>query len=136
MKKKCFFIILTLLFFGSVSSVNANTRTYKLKAISCKMAECYHPQNGFVFKSTPKEIPFTKDSFVLDFNRKVFRWTDNKGSSDNKMYDVQNIPSGYTFKTEHHYARLIKTSEINAILGIIISANGSWYYLEFKCNIS
>lgn len=131
-KKYCF-ILLFIIFTSNVLSVNANTRTFKLKAISCKIAECYHPQNGFVFKSAPKEIPFNKDSFTLDFNQKVFRWTDNKGSSENKMYDIQDIPSGYTFKTEHHYVRLIKTSSNSAVLGIIISSNDSWFYLEFKC---
>lgn len=136
MTKKYWLILFLIIFFSRASFVSANAKTYKLKATTCKMAECYHPQNGFVFKSTPKEITFNNDSFVLDFNQKNFRWTDNKGSSDNKMYDVQSIPSGYTFKTEHHYARLIKTSEKNAILGVIISANGSWYYLEFKCSIN
>lgn len=80
MKKKHCFILLTLLFFSNVSFVNANSRTYKLKATSCKMAECHHPRNGFVFKYAPKEISFNNDSFILDFNQKNFRWTDNKGS--------------------------------------------------------
>lgn len=127
--------VLLFIFLLNISTINAAPRIYKLKATSWKMAECYHPQNGFVFKSTPKEIPFNNDSFVLDFNQKTFRWTDNKGSSDNKMYDVLNISSGYTFKTEHHYGRLIKTSENIAILGIIISTGNSWYYLEFKCTM-
>jgi hypothetical protein len=134
-KKYCF-ILLFIIFTSNVLSVNANTRTFKLKATSCKMAECYHPRNGFVFKSASKEISFNNDSFILDFNRKNFRWTDNKGSSDNKMYDVQSILSGYTFKTEHHYVRLIATSSNNMILGIIISANDNWYYLEFRCTIN
>ncbi|GEM_PF-5800992 len=99
------------------------------------MTECYHLKNGFVFRYTPKEIPFNEDSFILDLNRKVFKWTDNKGSSENKMYEVQDISSGCTFITEHHYARLIKTSNSSAILGIIISANDDWYYFEYKCII-
>lgn len=135
MIKKHLLILFFIIFLSSASFVSANTRTYKLKATSCKMAECYHPQNGFVFKSTPKEIPFNKDSFALDFHRKVFQWTDSKGSSDNKMYDIQNISSGYTFKTEHHYGRLITTSSNSAVLGIIISSNDSWFYLEFKCTL-
>lgn len=136
MIKKYCFILLTVILFSNAFSTKANTGIYKLKATSCKMAECLHPKNGFVFKSTPKEIPFNKDSFVLNFNRKTFRWTDSKGSSDNKMYDVQSILSGYTFKTEHHYVRLIATSSNNMILGIIISANDNWYYLEFRCTIN
>lgn len=135
MIKKYYFILLTVIFFSNTFFTKANTGIYKLKATSCKMAECLHPQNGFVFKSTPKEIPFNKDSFVLNFNRKTFRWTDNKSSSDNKMYDIQSIPSGQTFKTEHHYVRLITTSSNSAVLGIIISSNDSWFYLEFKCTL-
>ncbi len=99
------------------------------------MTECYHLKNGFVFRYTPKEIPFNEDSFILDLNRKVFKWTDNKGSSENKMYEVQDISSGCTFITKHHYGRLIKTSDNIAILGIIISANDDWYYFEYKCII-
>lgn len=134
--KKHWLILLFVIFLSNNSFVNANPRIYKLKATSCKMSECHHPRNGFVFKSAPKEISFNNDSFILDFNRKIFRWTDKKGSSDNEMYNVQSIPSGYTFTTEHHYVRLIETSSSNVILGIIISANDKWIYLEFKCNVN
>ena len=117
----------------STIHINANTNTYNLKAISCKMAECYHPQNGFVFKSTPKEIAFSNDSFNIDLVRSTFRWKDNKDASIYKIYDVQKITSGFTFKTEHHFVRLIKTTGNNVILGMIISVNNNWVYLEYKC---
>ncbi len=129
------YILLLTIFLFTTLSINAASETYRLKATSAKAAECYHPRNGFVFKHTPQSIPFNKDSFSIDFRRGTFKWTDSKGTSSNKIYDVQKIPSGYTFKTEHHYVRLIKTTKNIAILGMIISVNNGWHYLEFKCNI-
>ncbi len=128
--------LLLIVLLSSTLSINATTEIYRLRATSAKAAECYHPKNGFVFKHTPQNTPFNKDSFTINFRSGVFKWTDNKGTASYKIYDVQDIPSGYTFKTEHHYVRLIKTTKNIAILGMIISANNGWHYLEFKCNIN
>ena len=112
--------------------------TYKLKAISCKMAECYHPSNGFKFKSALKSTPLNGDSFIVDFRLKTFNWKDEKGVESYKMYDINKSSSADTFKTEHHFVRLMhlpNNSKVK-VIGIIISVNQTWYYLEYNCNIS
>lgn len=112
-------------------------QTYTLKQNIVHVSECGNPKNGFILTGKTVTHSANNDSFSLDLKNQLFCWTDNKGTSKNKIYNLKSKSSDlntqYVFMTEYNLVRITTNHEKEAVIEIICSINNGWQCLSFLC---
>lgn len=130
------FIIFLLLCLSPVISFSQPIN-YSLKQNIVQWSECDNPQNGFILTGKTVTRTANNDSFILNTNKEVFSWNDNKGQSENKIYHFQSKNSDlniqYVFLTEHNAIRITTNKYKEAIIEIVCQINSKWYCLSYLC---
>lgn len=141
--------ILILFFLCSfLMGQNSNAQVYELslKKNIYQISECQHPKNQnqdrFKLKGFLREERASNDSFILDFNKKTFKWSDRKRlkkeTSEFNMYNVKtNERKDYwEFVTEYQSVKLrMRPDQKEAILEIVFLDSNSWIHLMYACVI-
>jgi len=133
-----FKIILQLLLINSFSFYAfSQSCNYTLKQNIVKASECDNPKNGFILTGKTVSHSANNDSFVLDINKEFFIWTDNKGTTKNKIYNFKSkttsLNTQYVFMTEYNLIRITTNPRKEAVIEIICSINNEWQCLSFLC---
>lgn len=130
------FIIFLLLCLNPVISFSQPIN-YSLKQNIVQWSECDNPQNGFILTGKTVTRTANNDSFILNTNKEVFSWNDNKGQSENKIYHFQSKNSDlniqYVFLTEHNSIRITTNKYKEAVIEIVCLINSKWYCLSYLC---
>lgn len=145
-KKTRILILFFLCLFLMGQNSNAQVYELSLKKNICQISECQHPKNQnqdrFKLKGFPREERASNDSFILDFNKKTFKWSDRKRlkkeTSEFKMYNVKtNERKDYwEFVTEYQSVKLrMRPDQKEAILEIVFLDSNSWIHLMYACVI-
>ena len=108
---------------------------YILKQNIVKISQCDHPKNGFRLTGGTVSRSANNDSFTLDMSKELFIWTDNKGTSKNKIYNFKSQTSSinvqYVFNTEYNLIRITTNQKKEAVIEIICLINNEWKCLSF-----
>lgn len=113
---------------------------YSLKQNIVRWTECENPQKGFILIGKPVTKTAKNDSFILNINRELFIWKDDKGESENKIYHFQSknsdLNTQYVFVTEHNIIRITTNHYKEAEIDIISLIDSKWSCFSYLCKVS
>ncbi len=134
------FRFIELIVLLNLLSLNLFSQSYTLKQNIVHISECAHPQNGFVLTGKTTTENANSDSFSLDINSRLFKWTDNKGTSTQKIYNYQSkstdLKTQCFFATESNSIRITSNQQKDAVIEIICLIKERWYCLSYLCTIT
>lgn len=132
------FFVNTLLF---VLSLNSYSQTYNYYPVenTVKISECILTSSGFQLNGSTITKTSNNDKFTLNTELKKFYWSDNKGSTNQEIYElkskVTSLNTQYVFNTVTNIIRITTNSSMQAIVEIFMKQNGEWLCLSYLCNV-
>ncbi len=127
--------------FSILFSFSAFSQSYRytLKQNIVQISDCANPKEGFILTGSTISKNANNDSFFLNIDNDSFAWTDNKGTSNNKIYNFKSkstaLNTQYVFATESNLIRITTNHQKEAVIEIICLLNNQWKCLSFLCNV-
>lgn len=127
--------------FSILFSFSAFSQSYRytLKQNIVHISDCANPKEGFILTGNTISKNANSDSFYLNVDNDSFTWSDNKGTSNNKIYNFQSrstaLNTQYVFVTESNLIRITTNHQKEAVIEIICLLNNQWECLSYLCKV-
>jgi hypothetical protein len=133
--------IISILLFFILFSFSSFSQSYKytLKQNILHVSDCANPKEGFILTGNTISKNANNDSFSLNVDNDSFAWTDNKGTSNNKIYNFKSkstaLNTQFVFATESNLIRITTNNQKEAVIEIICLLNNQWKCMSFLCKV-